>query len=240
LKKHIPNCITLLNLLCGCFGIHSALYPDISNVAQLQLAGMYIWLGLGFDFADGLVARLLKVQSPIGKQLDSLADMVTFGVLPGLIMGRLFVLDALPQSPNTPWALLAFVIPLASALRLAKFNVDERQSTQFYGLPTPAFALLVSGLPWYLSLDPNHAVGQVLLSTPVLAVICLLFSYLLLSPLPMPTFKFKTYGWQQNWQRYALLALMLAALVAGGPLGLPYVIIFYVTLGFIAYLKQRT
>ena len=138
IKRNIPNIITLANLACGLFAILFAFEGD------LVLSATFIFYGVFFDFFDGLLARTLKVGSGFGKQLDSLADMVTFGVAPGIIMYHLINLSI---EESTLILFIGFLIPIFSAIRLAKFNVDEKQSTSFIGLPTPAAAIFVASLP---------------------------------------------------------------------------------------------
>src|SRR5690606_10849663 len=164
MKRHIPNLITLLNLLCGCIATVFA----VSN--RLELAAAFVFLGIFFDFFDGMAARLLDVKSELGLQLDSLADMVTSGVVPGIVMFQLLS-KALPGGEAGPrdwtdgsdllsWdfpvlALIGFFITLASCYRLAKFNLDDRQLDSFIGLPTPANALLILSLPLILIFQPQ-------------------------------------------------------------------------------------
>ena len=144
MKKHIPNILTLSNLLAGCIGL---VYAFNGNLVYASYA---IWIAAIFDFLDGFSARMLKVSSPIGKELDSLADMVTFGVLPSVILFQMI--------GNQPYEYLsygAFILALFSALRLAKFNVDTEQTTTFIGMPTPAAAFFVSGLPFWMMALPQ-------------------------------------------------------------------------------------
>lgn len=224
MKKHIPNAITLANLLAGCIAVVCLLYQDYSAAILLLLAG-----GIA-DFADGFAARLLKVQSAIGRELDSLADMVSFGLAPGLILYMMLhngsnadIMEV--YLPGLP----AFLLTGASALRLAKFNIDSRQTNQFLGLPTPAATLLVVGLLlWY-----QHDLwgSRMWLSQPaIIYVLVAVISWLLLSELPMFSFKFKKAGWQGNEIRIifaaaALLSLLLAGALALAPLMLGYILL---------------
>src|SRR5690606_26151264 len=167
--KHLPNFITLCKLFCGCIGIVVVLEGHVTYAAYL------IWLAALLDFLDGFVARLLHAYSPIGKELDSLADMVTFGVLPSIIM---FVLLQ-EKTEGAYWHWIAFVIAACSALRLAKFNVDTRQSDSFIGLPTPANALFISALPFIIM--GNSFIAPYIDNAAVLIAITLLFSYLMVA-----------------------------------------------------------
>ena len=203
LRKHIPNALTCCNLLSGCIATSFAYNGDI------RIAFLFIILGAVFDFFDGMVARLLHVSSPIGKELDSLADNITFGVAPSMMvfyeLGQLncpTVLD--PLKSCLPYT--AFMIAAFSALRLAKFNIDERQSMSFIGLPTPANALFWGGL---LMLQSKYQ------DTPAFYVIFLLLvfltSYLLISEIPMFSLKIKSKSWKEN--RFCLYFVTTAALL---------------------------
>ncbi len=203
LRKHIPNAFTCCNLLSGCIATSFAYNGDIKT------AFLFIILGAVFDFFDGMVARLLHVSSPIGKELDSLADNITFGVAPSMMvfyeLGQLNCPDFLePLTGILPYT--AFLIAAFSALRLAKFNIDERQSLSFIGLPTPANALFWGGL---LMLQSNYK------DAPAFYVIILLLiflsSYLLISEIPMFSLKFKANNWKDN--KFCLFFVGIAALI---------------------------
>ncbi len=215
MKKHIPNTITCCNLICGCFGIYK-----VFNGAP-EYAAYMVWAAAVFDFFDGFAARMLKVQSPIGKELDSLADMVTFGVLPAMYIGTIF--------PEGDWAYLKFLsfgIAVFSALRLAKFNVDTNQDDQFIGVPTPAMALLLTSFPF---LAEKWAAFEIVLQNPlVLAAICILAMYLLVAPFPLLALKFKHFKWKGNEVRFLFLVLSLALLILFQAGGLPLVILLYI------------
>ncbi|MDD2601482.1 MAG: CDP-alcohol phosphatidyltransferase family protein, partial [Prevotella sp.] len=197
-KKYIPNTITCCNLISGCVATCFAFFHEP------KLALMWIIIGAVFDFFDGMSARILHVASPIGKELDSLADDVTFGVAPStIIFSQLLVMDypSFLQPVSDYVAFIAFVMAAFSALRLAKFNLDERQSMGFIGLPTPANALfwgsLIIGLgPWLEQF-----------STGTLLIIAMIFvsSYLLVSEIPMFALKFKHWGWKGNEVKYIFL-----------------------------------
>lgn len=178
--RHLPNALTCCNLLCGVLGI--IFIKEIEPIWFLGLACV-------FDFLDGFVARLLKVTSPIGKELDSLADMITFGVLPSLYWFYLV------EDNNLRF--VALLVAVCSAIRLAKFNVDERQVDGFIGVPTPANALFLGSFPF---LFPDH---QVPLSVAIGVI--LLFSWLMVSPLNMFALKFKHFGWAGNQLRFTFL-----------------------------------
>ncbi len=205
-KKYIPNTITCCNLISGCVATCFAFFHEP------KLALMWIIIGAVFDFFDGMSARILHVASPIGKELDSLADDVTFGVAPStIIFSQLLVMDypSFLQPVSDYVAFIAFVMAAFSALRLAKFNLDERQSMGFIGLPTPANALfwgsLIIGLgPW---LEQS--------STGTLLIIAMIFvsSYLLVSEIPMFALKFKHWGWKGNEVKYIFLLTCIPMLI---------------------------
>ena len=207
IKKHIPNTITCCNLVSGCVAINYAF------LGLPKMALLWIIIGAVFDFFDGMTARLLGVSSPIGKELDSLADVVTFGVAPSTILfWQLGVLDypamLEPLRPVLPF--FAFVMAAFSALRLAKFNLDERQSTSFIGLPTPANALFWGSL---VIASPSLLVdggGSVV----VFMVLILLSSYLLVCELPMFALKFKHWGFKGNEVKYLFVVTSVVVLVA--------------------------
>jgi CDP-diacylglycerol--serine O-phosphatidyltransferase len=217
MKKHIPNTITLANLLAGCIGI---VYTFNDNLVYAAYA---IWIAAVFDFFDGFSARLLKVSSPIGKELDSLADMVTFGALPSFMLFKM-----MDGASNEIITYVAFLLALFSALRLAKFNVDTRQSTTFIGMPTPAAAFFVSGLPFWQALYPE------LISWQVILLITIILSFLLVSPIRMLALKFTEYSINKNWQRYLVVLLSVIAFVILGSMSLPVIITLYLIISLIS------
>lgn len=214
--RHIPNLITLTNLLFGCLGLIFAAWGDF------QAAAYCIMLAAVCDFFDGFAARLLKAASPIGKDLDSLADVVSFGVLPGLMLFQLSA--SVPGIQALEYAVL--LLPLLSALRLARFNNDSRQSDKFIGLPTPASALLVAALFVWLGKDGQDWMES--LNKLHLAVGTLGLSLLLNAPLPLFALKFKSFGWQQNKLIYLFLLFSVFMLFSLSYLGLAFVILTYV------------
>ena len=234
MKKHIPNAITCCNLICGCLAILAALLLDAKIALSL------IVLGAVFDFFDGMTARLLHVSSPIGKELDSLADVVTFGVAPATIVyAALRVIDypSFMEPLRAIIPFLAFIMAAFSALRLAKFNLDERQAMGFIGLPTPANALFwgaaIVGAHHYF-VDPHYATRLTCAILIGIALSC----WLLVSEVPMFALKFKTWGWKGNELRYAfiissLLLLIGFAAIGLGALGISAVIAWYIILSII-------
>ncbi len=221
LIKHVPNGLTSLNLLSGMIGIYAVLEHE------LVYGCYFILLAALFDFLDGFAARILKVQSEIGKQLDSLADLVTFGVLPSFI-----VFEMLRESTDLFFLpFFAFIIGVQSAMRLAKFNIDERQEEQFIGLPTPANALFFSALPFLMS---NQAWAKSILENPYfILALTFLFAYLLTAEVPMLALKFKNYKWAKNKWRYLTLLISLISLLLFGFAGIPIAIVSYICLSLI-------
>ncbi len=225
IRRHIPNALTLLNLFFGVSGIIWVIQGDI-------LSGAYfVLIAAGFDFFDGFAARLLRVQSAIGKELDSLADVVSFGVLPGVILFSLTKsksdLDWLPY--------LTLIVPMLSAYRLAKFNLDTRQSDRFIGLPTPANALFISTLPHFAVQYPSW--GSLLLLPLSMVVIAWIFSILLVSEIPLIALKFKDYSLASNKTRYLLIFIGLTSFAWIQLAGIPLVILAYIGLSI---LEQAT
>ncbi|WP_111670515.1 CDP-diacylglycerol--serine O-phosphatidyltransferase [Algoriphagus litoralis] len=222
IKAQIPNVLTLLNLFFGVVGIVWVLNGDVRSGAY------FVLIAAGFDFLDGFVARLLKVQSDIGKELDSLADVVSFGVLPGLI---LFMLTKGVVDPSSYVPYLTLIIPMLSAYRLAKFNLDARQSDRFIGLPTPANALFISTLP-YLALD-FPILGQWISNPMVLVILAWIFAILLISELPLIAFKFKSLDLSKNIFRYLLIIIGIGMFAWLQLAGIPLVILAYIGLSII-------
>lgn len=224
MKKHIPNTITCCNLLCGCMATFFALQP----VARYDLALYFVIGGAMFDFFDGFVARLLGVSSPVGKELDSLADDVTFGLAPAAIVFSLLretlpavlpegmLLSALPFT--------AFLISAFSALRLAKFNLDERQTTSFIGLPTPANCLFWAAL----AVGAHEVITATQWSAWALLAGVLLSCCLLVAEIPMFALKFKSFCWHDNALRYSFILVSLVLLLLGGWTAFSFIIVLYV------------
>ncbi len=219
----IPNLMTCGNLLCGCLGIVFSFRGD------LLLAGGLIFVAAVLDFLDGFAARLLNQSSPIGKELDSLADVVTFGVLPSMIIFQL--LERTSTTIDIGSLLIsfsAFILTVFSALRLAKFNVDTRQSDSFIGVPTPANAILVASLPFILRAHPEYE--SWIVNPSVLVGYTLIMSYLLVMELPLLAFKFKTFKWQENQIKYIFLGLSVLLLFLLKFAAVPLIVGLYILL----------
>ncbi|MEZ4858007.1 MAG: CDP-alcohol phosphatidyltransferase family protein [Flavobacteriaceae bacterium] len=240
--KHIPNAITSLNLLCGAVAILFTVSGD------LVIAAVFVFLGIFFDFFDGLAARLLNAQSDIGVQFDSLADMVTCGVVPSLVMVQLlqvsfygeirplteiFSARAWNTGMDSYYPLIGLLVMVASAYRLAKFNVDTRQTTSFIGLPTPANSLLILSLPMIFEFQYSQVIQDVLFNKWFLIGLTLLSSFLLNAEIPLFAFKFKTWGFKENKQRYLFLMLALVLLALLKFLAIPIIIVLYVLISLV-------
>ena len=226
LKKHIPNTITCLNLISGCIATYFAFQGDS------RLALLFIVIGAVFDFFDGMVARLLHVSSPIGKELDSLADDITFGFAPSAIVFEYLR----PETVLLPF--LVFVMAAFSALRLAKFNLDERQALGFIGLPTPANALfwgaLVVGAGEWMKTAPFIGPNLSLVILAGVFVSC----YLLVSEIPMFALKFKTWGWKDNEVKYIFLLTCIPLLLFFQVTGIAIIIAWYILLSVFCTLRK--
>jgi CDP-diacylglycerol--serine O-phosphatidyltransferase len=222
IKKHIPNTITCCNLISGCIATYFAFQGDY------RTALLFIIIGAVFDFFDGMVARLLHVSSPIGKELDSLADCITFGFAPSAVIFD-FLKTSVDYLPGHYLTYAAFVMAAFSALRLAKFNLDERQSLGFIGLPTPANALFWGAL--------LVGAGDAIAASPYTywAVFAGIFvsSYLLVSEIPMFALKFKNWGWHDNQVKYIFVLTCIPMILLLGIIGLAAVIAWYVILSII-------
>ncbi|AGA79065.1 CDP-diacylglycerol--serine O-phosphatidyltransferase [Echinicola vietnamensis] len=221
IKKHIPNTITCMNLASGMAGIYFVLQGN------LFAATYFILIAAVFDFLDGMVARLLKVHSEIGKQLDSLADLVTFGVLPSFV---LFQLLKVPF-PDGYLPFFAFIIGIQSAMRLAKFNIDTRQSDRFIGVPTPANALLICTLPF---LAEHFAwAGSMIQNRYFLLSLTVVLAFLLTAELPLIALKFKNLSFGDNVFRYLVIAIGAISVLWLGLAGVPFIILSYILLSLV-------
>lgn len=236
LKKQVPNFFTFLNLSSGLMGIVFALEN------QLTAAAMMVMLGIFFDFFDGFFARLLKVTSELGKQLDSLADVITSGVVPGLVIFQLLkqaavswggseVLSMIQAGNYLPF--IGFIIPLASAYRLANFNIDERQLTSFVGLPTPANALLIISLPLIMAYSQNETVVAFIQQPYFLVGITFLGAFLLNAEIPLFALKFKNYQFKENALKYIFLLLVVVMVSVLQFVAIPLAILLYVVLSIV-------
>jgi len=231
-KKYIPNTLTAFNLLAGMIAITQVLEGELVN------ASLFIFMAAIFDFLDGTAARLLDARSELGKQLDSLADVVSFGVAPGMIMFTLLSAgcegscNILERLYITPY--FSLLIPLCSAFRLAKFNIDLRQEDHFIGLPTPANAIFFASIPlvlfyqsYQMSLIPLDFFTDFFTNTRILAILTVLFSYLLISDFRMFSMKFRQLKWKGNQVRYLFLSLSAVYLILFSMCAIPLIILTY-------------
>lgn len=239
IKKHIPNAITCGNLFCGCLAIVCAFNGNL--VWSAYLVGIAAIL----DFFDGFAARLLKVGGEMGKQLDSLADMVTFGVVPGVVMFHLiqksigyekFIsMGGVPEdsirtdiAPFLPY--VAFVITIFSCIRLAKFNIDTRQTDSFIGVPTPANTILICSFPLINYFQEQYPFFLLIENPWFLIFLSFLMSYLLIAELPLFALKFKNFGWPDNKIRYSFLIISVILLILFQFIAIPFIIFLYIIL----------
>lgn len=259
--KHIPNLLTLTNLLFGILAIIQIvqavdkqevynqitlvheLVPKEQDLTRLVLA-TYLLLAAGIcDFLDGFAARLLKAKSAIGAQLDSLADMVSFGVAPALILYQLLAMSYASENSaigsSNLTLLPALLFALAACFRLAKFNVDKEQTEHFKGLPTPAATLFVVCLPFFVFNDLG-LITELTLNYNILVILSILLSILMVSNLPIIALKFKGYSFKDNWFRYLPLGLGLIGIVAAGAVGLFLTLIIYVLISLLLGKKLKT
>ena len=233
MKNMIPNIITLLNLFSGCVGLVFALN------GELERASLMIFVSLILDYMDGTAARLLNAKSPIGKELDSLADVVSFGVLPSMIAFML-----LNYMEMGIWSYYAFLMAMFSAYRLGKFNIDTRQSENFIGLPTPANALLWSSLPFILTDTQefffHSSMRSILVSPVTIFALLTLFSFLLVAEIPMFSLKFKNFSWGENQNRFIFLILTMILILTLMYYSVPFILILYVLISILQRKKINT
>ena len=239
MKRHIPNFITLLNIFCGCIATVFAV------LNKLEVAAFFVFLGIFFDFFDGLAARALNVKSELGLQLDSLADVITSGLVPGIVMFQLLSMSYsggwnIGLQANTPdtiqWAVFniplipffGFLITLASAYRLAKFNLDENQVSSFVGLPTPANALLILSFPLILLYHNNDFLNTIILNQWFLIGTTLLSSYLLNAPIGLFALKFKNWSFRDNALRYIFIVVSFVLILTIKFMAIPAIIAIYI------------
>ncbi|PWG79730.1 CDP-alcohol phosphatidyltransferase family protein, partial [Pararcticibacter amylolyticus] len=232
MRKHIPNAITCLNLFSGCIGVTFAFNNN------LIYAGYAIIIAALFDFADGLIARGLDVYSVMGKELDSLADMVSFGFLPASIVYQLFL--AAPQLGELSVYLnySAFIIAIFSALRLAKFNIDVRQSDHFIGLPTPANSLLIASLPMIIAQSGSFW-SSYILNPYFLFIFSLGTSFLLVMEVPLISLKFKSLVFKENTFRYILLLSAAVLILLFKFAAVPVIIFIYIALSVVQFTLMK-
>jgi CDP-diacylglycerol--serine O-phosphatidyltransferase len=245
MKKHIPNIITLLNLFCGSIAVLFAVEGN------LFMAAVFVILGIVFDFFDGFAARILDVKSELGLQLDSLADMITSGVVPGIVLFKLFEksLGDFPYSydfTSKEWndnitsivPLVGLLVTLASCYRLANFNIDSRQTESFIGLPTPANTLFILSLPMILLTNDVAWVNDLILNPWFLIGLTLFSCYMLNAEIPLFSLKMKTYGFKENAVKYVFLIVSVIMLILLQFMAIPLIIVLYVLISLFMNLKK--
>ncbi len=240
--KHIPNLFTLGNLFCGTLATIFAVQGNFESTA------LFVVIGIFFDFLDGFIARLLKVTGELGKQLDSLADMVTSGVVPGIVMYQLLNENTIKQAEESIRGTdlegivcfgsgyhiyLGLLLTLGACYRLAKFNIDTRQSDSFIGLPTPAMSLFVISLPLIQMHTDISFVQNLIANNYFLIVITFVLSFLMNAEIPLFSLKFKGFGFQKNFQKYLFLIVSMILIFTLQFLSVPLIILLYVLMSLI-------
>jgi len=256
MKKQIPNIFTLINLFLGCIAIVFALQTESIEIKigedlassfnipeKLGIASYFIFAAAVVDFLDGFVARLLNATSEMGKQLDSLSDVVSFGVAPSVILYQLlrvsFIKDEAGMETSIPWLLPAFLVACAGAYRLARFNIDNSQAYGFKGVPIPAAGLLIASFPLILHFGNSLVdVSEWITNRWVLYSVILIVSWLMVSTLPLMALKFKDFTVKNNLPKIILLAIAIVAAVLLKWLAVPVVFIAYIILSLLYKQKQ--
>jgi CDP-diacylglycerol---serine O-phosphatidyltransferase len=242
MKRHIPNFVTLLNVFCGSVAVIFAVNGN------MKLTALFVFLGVFFDFFDGLLARKLSVQSNLGLQLDSLADMITSGLVPGIVMFHLFnlagpdwlefsanqsITTVLSVSSNSFLPFFGLLITLASAYRLANFNIDTNQADEFIGLPTPANALLILSLPLIMEFQNSDIMNAIILNKWFLIAVTLISCYLLNANIKLLALKFKNWSFKDNTARYILIILAAILIIILQFAAIPLIIVLYIAISLL-------
>ena len=234
ITKHIPNLITALNILSGSLAIVMAFEGN------LVLSAIFIGVASIFDFLDGMAARILNAYSDMGKELDSLADMLSFGFAPAAILYSLICtsicIDGFSSLPSITEMIIIstpFLIAIFSGLRLAKFNVDTRQTSSFIGLPTPANAILIASLPIVLHYSNIESLKEIILNQYILIAFIILQSFLLIAEFPMFSLKFKNLKFAENKIRFVFIGISIILLITLHVVSIPIIIFFYIVLSAI-------
>ena len=220
MSKHIPNLLTISNLICGCIALYFSFQGELVFTAYL------IGLAAIFDFMDGAVARLLNVSNPLGKELDSLADMVSFGLVPGSV-----VFDLLEESPLSQYSFMALIIPIFSAYRLAKFNIYENEN--FIGLPTPANCLVFVSIPLITTFNSESTIAYLFEIPEILLIITILMSFSMVSKINMFSLKFKNLKFQDNKFRFFIITMSIILLTWLEFSAIPLIILLYIMMSIV-------
>lgn len=239
-KKNIPNFLTLGNLLCGTI---ATIFAVQSNFIY---AAIFVLIGILFDFLDGFVARLFNVSGELGKQLDSLADMVTSGVVPGIIMMKLIQVNLIKEPiifnhelPIFDIHIIGLLLTLGACYRLGKFNIDTRQSDSFIGLPTPAMCLFVISLPMIMEYSNFDLAKELLLNNYFLIVTTFVLTYLMNAEIALFSLKFKDYSLKNNWLIYLFLIISLLLIIVLKYISIPFIITLYIGVSIIKNVKAK-
>ena len=232
IKNAVPNTITCLNLISGAIACILSFHYDeqLGALKDYEWAFLFIGAAAVFDFCDGASARLLGAYSAMGKELDSLADEISFGLAPSMLMFN--TINYYNGASLSAWAFIALFIPAMGALRLAKFNIDDRQTTSFIGLPIPACAIFWIGtIGW---INSHTYPGNIAMTVIIVAM-----SLMMVSNLPMFSLKFKNFNWKENFRRYAIIAATLFFLATEGVSGLVWTILLYILIS-VATRKEQS
>lgn len=253
--KQIPNLFTLLNLFAGVLAIIFVLQTESIIIVQndqlvssfnipekLAWGSICILIAAGIDFLDGFVARLLHATSELGKQLDSLSDVVSFGVAPSVIIYQLLRLSY-AREENGLYISIAALLPAiilacAAAYRLGKFNISEDQKYSFKGVPVPAVGIVVASLPLILHFNNFNELNGWIVDKWVLYILIIILSYLMVSNHRMLALKFQKFGWAQQWPFLLLAIIAIAAALLYGWIAIPVVFLFYIILSFTSHKKN--
>ena len=230
--KHIPNTITCCNLLSGCVSILLLCHNHVLGASAM------IFVAAIFDFFDGFAARLLNAKSPIGGELDSLSDVVSFGVAPSFIIAMLLSKTGISWmvADVNAFPMLAFILAAFAAVRLAKFNIDTRQSSSFIGLPVPAVGLFIASLPLMLAqISTDSTLYNFVVNPYFLLATVAIFSWLMISEVPFFSFKIKNLRFKENILRYFVVIFAIVAVIILKLVALPFVFLFYILLSVICY-----
>ena len=222
MSKHIPNLLTISNLICGCIALYFTFQGELVFTAYL------IGLAAIFDFMDGAAARLLNISNPLGKELDSMADMVSFGLVPGSVVFHL-----LEESTFSQYSFMALVIPIFSAYRLAKFNVYENQNENFIGFPTPANCLVFVSIPLITTFNSESTIAYLFEIPEILLIITILMSLALVSRINMFSLKFKNLKFQDNKFRFFLITMTIILLTWLEFSAIPIIILLYIMISIV-------
>ncbi|ANI88984.1 hypothetical protein A9P82_06560 [Arachidicoccus ginsenosidimutans] len=251
MKKNLANCFTLLNLVFGFLaviyilkGFSSETQSEIFPRGEVYWASVFICIAAVVDFLDGLIARICKAASELGKQLDSFADLVSFGVAPGLIVFQFLKISFAKNHPEMPvniWYLLpAVLLPCAGAFRLARFNLSTTKTLNFQGLPIPAAGILIASFPVIFISATTSFTETIMTNYLFWCIVILLISYLMVSTLPMLSMKFKSISWNGNWHQLLLVFAAIIFAIFFHWLAVPLLFIVYILLSLIVLKKEKT